>query len=217
MEIDSQQIGGLYLVVDPKMPRQTLLRKVEQALKGGTDLIQIWNHWPPETTNEEKENLVRSVTKIAKPFAVPVLINNDWELLKNTPLQGIHFDHLPEHFEQIQASIGHPFIAGVTCTNNIKVAEDAAKLGLDYISFCAMFPSPSVDSCEVVEPESVIEARKRTSLPIFLSGGIKPDNLGRLSDLDFDGIAVISGILSDESSEQKADTYKQTLNQFILK
>lgn len=212
MEIDTSNISGLYLVADPSMERKPLLNKIERALEGGVDLLQIWNHWSPDAEKADKEQFICSITEIAEPYSVPVLINDDWQLLKKTSLHGVHFDKIPENFDHIKSIIGREFIAGITCMNDLQVTERAEELGMDYISFCAMFPSPSAGECEIVQPETVKEARKRTSLPIFLSGGVTPETLSTLSVLDFDGVAVISGILSSDTPRQNASNYKQTLN-----
>lgn len=206
-----KNISGLYLVIDPSMDHDKLLCKVKQALKGGTDILQIWNNWPPGTGQKDKEKLIQAVIKIANLYAVPVLINNDWQLLATTSLHGVHFDKIPVNFKQVKSSIKRKFIAGATCTNDLEVVDRAEKCGMDYISFCAMYPSPSVDSCEIVDPETVKAAREQTSMPIFLSGGITPQNLSGFEDLDFNGVAVISGILSSKSPRQNASAYKQVL------
>jgi thiamine-phosphate pyrophosphorylase len=159
----------------------------------------------------DKEQLIVYLTELAANFDVPVLINEEWKYLKTTPLDGVHFDTVPKELAQIEEEVGRDFIAGITCGNDLDVVRWADENGLDYISFCAMFPSPSVGSCEIVRPETVKKARDITSLPLFLSGGITPDNMDEFEGLDFNGVAVISGILKDENPRKKASDYKQEL------
>ena len=71
----------------------------------------------------------------------------------------------------------------------------AAEHHVDYISFCSMFPSSSAATCEIVSYESVKKAAKIFDKPLFLAGGIYPGNIKQLKDLEYDGIAVISGII----------------------
>jgi thiamine-phosphate pyrophosphorylase len=143
---------------------------------------------------------------------VPVLINEEWEYLKTTPLDGVHFDTVPEDFDQLKEETGRDFIFGITCSNDLDIVRWADEHEMDYISFCAMYPSPSVGSCEIVKPETVQKAREITSLPLFLSGGIAPEKIAELDGLDFNGIAVISGILKDDDPREQAINYKQALN-----
>ncbi|MDZ7683410.1 MAG: thiamine phosphate synthase [Fodinibius sp.] len=133
------------------------------------------------------------------------------ELLKDTPADGLHFDSVPNNYEEIKNEVDRDFIAGITCSNDLEIVEWAEENGFDYVSFCAMFPSPSVDSCEIVTPETVRKARQITDMPLFLSGGITPEKIGELDGLDFNGVAVISGILKDDEPREKALNYNQAL------
>lgn len=203
--------GGIYLVLDPSINKSKLFKKLEQALDGGVEIIQIWNHWPDSFSQSNKKDLIDEILKITKNYGGPVLINDDWTLLKNTDLDGIHFDETPEDFEQIKNEIEREFIAGITCSNNLEIIQWADDHDFDYISFCSMFPSSSVDSCEIVRPDTVQKAREITDLPLFVSGGITPENLSELNDIEFQGVAVISGILNSESPRESANVYKQKL------
>ena len=206
-------LHGLYLVVDPSMNRSKLLGKIRESLDGGVGIIQIWDHWPREFEQSDKRGLIASVKELADSHEVPVLINDDWKLLKTTELDGVHFDSVPENFEQIREELGDELYYGITCSNDLEVVRWADRQGMDYISFCAMFPSPSVDSCDIVKPETVRKAREITGKPLFLSGGITPEKVGELEGLSFNGVAVISGILSDEDPGKRASAYSRALSE----
>ena len=92
-------------------------------------------------------------------------------------------------------------------------ADDHA---LDYISFCSMFPSSTANSCELVSFETVRQARLITSLPIFLAGGIRPGNIEALKELDYSGIAVVSGVMSANNPAEAINLYHEKLNQSLL-
>lgn len=205
--------GGLYLVLDPSIAKTTLLEKLKKALEGGVSLLQIWNNWPDSFQDAEKWELIKAITTIASDFDAPVLINEEWELLKGTALSGVHFDQIPENYETIKATIGRGFIAGITCSNDLKIVDWAERHQLDYVSFCALFPSKSAGKCEIVAPDTIKKARTMTQLPLFVSGGITAENLLVLKDLDFAGVAVISGILNNDSPKEAALAYMETINQ----
>lgn len=209
--MDRKIRGGVYLVVDPAMEEKVLLEKVAQALEGGVQVLQIWNHWPVDFTSADKQRLVEEMIKISSPFDVPVLINEAWELLRHTALDGVHFDSIPADYQQIKKEIGRTIISGITCSNDLEVIHWAEEQGFDYVSFCSMFPSSSVDSCEIVRPETIQKAREITQMPLFLSGGITSHNLETFSTLDFNGVAVISGILSADSPKASAILYQNAL------
>ncbi|NIT55361.1 MAG: thiamine phosphate synthase, partial [Aliifodinibius sp.] len=198
----NNELNGIYLVVDPSMEQAELLDKIEQSLEGGVRVLQIWNHWPDGMSDYDKEQLITYIKQMADKYDVPVLINEDWKLLKNTDVDGIHFESIPENFEHIKEEVSRDFFTGITCSNDLEVVKWAEDHDFDYVSFCAMFPSPSVESCPIVQPETVRKAREITDIPLFLSGGITPENIGKFDGLDFNGVAVISGILKDEEPQK---------------
>lgn len=203
--------GGVYLVVDPAKNRTRLMSSLRQALENGVKVLQIWNHWPPDFSTEEKKVLSNEIVDLAEDFGVPVLINEEWELLKTTRLHGVHFDELPADIDRIKKELNRSILLGVTCSNNLEIIDWANRHQADYISFCSMFPSVSAGSCEIVRPETVQKARERTQLPLFVSGGVTPQNLRGLIKLGIHGVAVISGILSSESPDKATLEYKQAL------
>ena len=200
--------GGIYLVVDPSMNEQILLEKIAEAIQGGVDVIQIWNHWNEDV---DKHKLVDAICSLAHKQNIPVLINEDWTLLKNTRLDGVHFDTIPNDINSIREEIGCTIYCGITCGNDLATVEWANEHKLDYISFCSMFPSSSAGVCEIVSIDAVKKAKAITTMPIFLAGGISLDNIKELKDTQANGIAVISAIMKADDAAQKTKQFKQQL------
>lgn len=205
--------GGIYLVVDPSIEEPVLLQKMEEALKGGVDIIQIWNNW---TDDINKLKLIGRVCELAHRSDVPVLINEEWELINDTLLDGVHFDSIPNDIMHVRQQVERPFICGITCGNDLSIVRWAEANKLDYISFCSMFPSTSAGACEIVSIENVKKAKALTSMPVFVAGGISLDNIHDLKETKANGVAVISAILQADNVAEKTKQFKQklmTLNQ----
>lgn len=201
-----KRLAGIYLVIDPKQPWDNLLSKLQAALEGGVNIVQVWNHWPEEITEDQKLDFIKSVKSLTNGFDVPVLMHDDWLLAEKSNMDGVHFDNQKEQLSMINL----PYI-GVTVGNDLELIKWAAANDVSYISFCAIFPSPSVESCDIVDHEKINEARKLIDCPIFLSGGLTHNNLNELGDLPFDGIAVISGIMSAEDPKEAVTGYVNQL------
>ena len=200
--------SGLYLVIDPSMEEKTLLHKLEIVLSEKVAAVQIWDNFNP---GHHVHELIRSVVALAHASGVPVLINNRWELLQDTPLDGVHFDSIPKDFAAVKKAVGRPFIAGLTCTNDLSLVQWATREQFDYVSFCSVFPSATATSCELVTFDTIREAKRLSTLPIFLAGGIKPGNMDELAGLAYDGIAVISGVMSADDPRQSIKAYLEKL------
>ncbi|WP_295769611.1 thiamine phosphate synthase [uncultured Mucilaginibacter sp.] len=210
MEKTHEITGGIYLVIDPCQPINLLLQKLESALKGGVNAVQIWNNWDKKT---DKLTLVEAIGLLCRKYQVPLFINDEWQLLKQTLfLDGVHFDTIPNDYEFIKKAVTRSFMAGITCSGDLNTVAWASKHQLNYVSFCAMFPSPSAGSCSIVVPSVVKEAHETTSLPLFVSGGITPQNIITLKEkTPFDGVAVISGIMSANDPQKQVKIYKDAL------
>ncbi|MDO5654740.1 MAG: thiamine phosphate synthase [Flavobacteriaceae bacterium] len=207
-ELKLKENKGIYLVINPKMEETKLLERLQFLMDKGIVAVQIWDNFDKI---QDKIALIEKILKICRKAEVPLLINNRWELLTKLDLDGVHFDEIPENGLEIKNEIGRDFLLGITCENDLKDVEWAAKNRADYISFCSMFPSVSAGACEIVSHETVQKAREIFPNRIFLAGGISPENLEELSDLDFDGIAVISGLMNTEEPEKELEKYKNNL------
>lgn len=199
--------GGVYLVVDPYEGIDNVLPKVNAALAGGVDVLQIWNHWHE---GQDRKAFIEGITQVAHAINVPVFINEEWHWLENTQVDGVHFNTIPVDWDAVRQTVKRPFLVGITCGN------DEARIGwairfADYLSFCSMFASASAGVCEIVRPEVVEETRRQTRLPIFVSGGITPALISNLLPLGINGVAVISAILKADNPAQAAHDFKHAL------
>lgn len=203
--------SGLYLVVNPSMDAKILLSKLELALKENIAAVQIWDNFA-ECKNID--SLIKDIIVLCHKQNTPVLINNQWEYLMQLELDGVHFDELPHHLKEIKQNLDKDFIVGLTCNNELSDVEWAESNQLDYISFCSIFPSSTSNSCELVEFETIQKARKITSIPIFLAGGIKSGNMKKLMKVPYDGVAVASGIMN---AVQPTEVINEYLNELKKK
>src|SRR5688572_18466535 len=119
MEIDLNSIrkinGGLYLVIDPALGSDYVFPRLEAALKGGADIIQIWNHWHK---GQDPEEFILSVCSLVHAYDKPVFINQRWEWLMSLPIDGVHFDKIPADWNTISNFLRRPFLTGITCGND---------------------------------------------------------------------------------------------------
>ncbi|SFS79096.1 thiamine phosphate synthase [Sphingobacterium wenxiniae] len=200
-----QDIGsGIYIVIDPSMERSVLYSKIERILTEKIAAVQIWDNFDQE---DDIDSLIDELCLRCHAKGVPVLINNQWQYLRSTMLDGVHFDVVPLYYEQLQEEINRSFLCGITCSNDMDNILWARDHKVDYISFCSMFPSKTVESCELVNHNSVRKAREIFEGPIFLAGGINPDNIGELRNLPYTGIAVISGVMNSDTPDQSIREY----------
>lgn len=200
--------GGLYLVIDPSPGIFEVLPKVEAAMRGGVTVLQIWNHW---SYGQDTHFFVETICALAEKHSVPVLINENIELLMTTSVDGIHFDEPIVTPHELREKTGREIIYGITCGNDLARVRWAVEHNADYISFCSLYSSSSVNTCDLVSLDTVRKARAIAPFPIFASGGITPENAIPVLENGSDGIAVISGILRAENPEAAARRYVEVI------
>lgn len=203
---NSEMKRGVYLVVDPSVEKWNLLYKIGLCANEGIAAVQLWDNF---NEGQHIEELIGEVCAICHRKDIPVLINNRWEFLTHTPLDGVHFDDVPVDFDDIRKVVGRPFITGITCNNDVEPIAWAARSGLDYISFCSVFPSKTSNSCDLVDFDTIRQARDLCDIPIYLAGGVNPENMEKLHGLPYHGVAVVSGVMGTDDPVKALRAYQQ--------
>lgn len=197
---------GVYLVIDPAMDmhkRNVQLTKIRDA---ELSAIQIWDNFT-SLSSHQINDVFQSVFDIFKEKEIPIFINNQWQYLMEYPFSGIHFDLFPNDLEGISEKVGRSFLKGLTLNNDLSMVSKAKENQFDYLSFCSLFPSSTSNSCEVVHFDTVKKCREITDIPIFLAGGITPQNMALMEELDYYGVAVVSGIMEAENPLAQLEKY----------
>jgi len=195
------------------MSEEKLLQAVGQAIRGGAQVVQIWN-----ATGRTHTDTLRVATAIHSRTlkdGIPLIVNNDLHLAKELDAEGVHFDDFQIPANEARDFLQAETVIGYTCGNDRTHVRKAEALGADYLSFCAIFPSPSVQSCEIVPLESVRQAKTIVGIPVFASGGITPENAHLVLEAGADGLAIASSILRSENPEAAAQTFKRILDYYL--
>lgn len=199
---------GVYLVIDPDKDKSELINQLLKIKDQKLSAIQIWDNFKPERTYTD---LLSSIKQLFKDSDTPIFINNRIDLMVEFGFDGVHFDEIPIHKKEIEAQINRPFLKGLTLTNDLDALLEESDWQFDYVSFCSIFQSPTSNSCELVDFETIERCKELKEVSIFLSGGITPDNMEELKELNYDGIAVVSGIMNAENPLKSLNLYKEKL------
>jgi thiamine-phosphate pyrophosphorylase len=208
-----QRLSGLYLLADLSIPEQKLLHAVSKAIRGGVQIVQIWNAADKDLVDTAR--VARNIRVETSEADIPLIVNNDLDLAKELGASGVHFDDFQVSADDARRLLGTDAIVGYTCGNDHTQVRKADGLGADYLSFCAAFSSPSVQSCEIVLLESIRLAKRTISIPVFASGGITRQNAHLVLEAGADGLAIASAILRAEDSEDETRAFKRILDKFL--
>lgn len=206
--------SGIYLILDPAMDKILLLDKLKILIYEEIIAVQIWDNFK---LGVNELDLIQEIVQICHSQNIPVFINNRWEFLASTQLDGVHLDKIPQDFFEIKNACKIETMWGITCNNDIGVVQWAADNEFDYISFCSMFPSSTANSCDLVRFDIIQEASRISTIPIFLAGGIKPENVSLLNELPYSGIVLVSGVMNEEQPQKAIKKYLNKIDKLIKK
>ncbi len=196
---------GLYAITDALLiPNDRLMAAVEQAILGGARLIQY-----RDKSHDAARRLAQAgaLNELCQRHAVPLIINDDVELVAQVGAAGVHVGKDDPAFAIARACLGKNALIGVSCYDRLDLALDAARAGADYVAFGAFFPSPTKPTEIRASVALLRKARAALSVPIVAIGGITPDNAPLLLDVGADALAVVSGVFGQPDIQAAARRY----------
>ena len=201
---------GLYAITQTDgKTADIVIQQVTSALKGGASVIQY-----RDKTTSDKVYLAKKLLTICQQYHVPLLINDDAELAKYIGADGVHIGKDDGGITNARKILGSQAIIGISCYDDINIALQAEKNGVDYVAFGRFFPSNSKPLALPAHIETLRLAKTKINLPIVAIGGILPENGGELLRAGADLLAVIGGIF-DKDPEQSAKDYTTLFNSKI--
>ncbi len=188
-------LRGLYAITDETLiPESVFVATVEQALIGGSSIIQ----YRDKSSNEAKRlEQASALSSLCNRYDACLIINDDIKLAKAVAANGVHLGEEDVSIEQARRMLGDDAIIGVSCYNLLQRAIEAQAEGADYVAFGAIFTSATKPDARPANCELISEAKSLLDIPICAIGGIDKTNATRVIDAGADMTALISGLFSE--------------------
>lgn len=188
----------LYPLTDTSISGLSHARQVAQLCEGGARIIQLREkHLAPQEFYREAELAVSE----AHHRGARLIINDRADIAVAVGADGVHLgqDDLPP--EAARGLMGPDAIIGLS-THNLDQALAAAKLPIDYIAIGPIFATTTKANPEpIVGLDGLRRVRDAiAAIPLVAIGGITAENAAEVIAAGADAVAVISALLSRESS-----------------
>ncbi len=201
----SYSLRGLYAITDKQLiPNDQLVERVEQAIKGGAKVVQY-----RDKSTDEPYRLTQAMAlqQLCQHYQIPLLINDDIRLAQQVGAAGVHLGKEDAHLTAARQLLGNTAIIGISCYNQLILAQHAIANGANYIAFGRFFDSQIKPNAVVATLELLRTARQQFSCPIVAIGGITPENGGTLIAAGADSLAVIHGLFGQANVMTAATRY----------
>ena len=199
---------SLYLVTDKSDDVEKFLKTIEEAIKGGTTVVQI-----REKTAETLDfyNLALKVKEITKKYNVPLIINDRVEVALAIDADGVHVGQSDMPCDVTRKLIGEDKILGVSAAT-IEEAKKAQMDGADYIGTGAVFPTQTKDDAPKITKNDLKEIVESIDIPVVAIGGITLENAHELTDTGIAGLSVVSAIMSSDNPKKSSQELLNIFN-----
>ena len=186
-------MAEIYAISDDiLMPENLALEYAREILECGVKFFQFRSK-----KAVKNEKLASEILNLCEKFGAKFIVNDDVKFAKKIGAKAVHLGKDDEGIKEAFEILGKDAYVGVSCYNDINLAINAAKNGASYVAFGSVFTSltkPNAPKCGL---EVVKEAKQILNLPICVIGGINETNIGSLSHVKPDLIAIISAIYKD--------------------
>ena len=199
---------SLYLVTDNSDDVERFLNTIEEAIKGGTTVVQI-----REKTAETLDfyNLALKVKDITTKYNVPLIINDRVDVALAIDADGVHVGQSDMPCDVTRKLIGDNKILGVSAAT-IEEARKAEKDGADYIGTGAVFPTQTKDDAPKITKDDLKEIVESIDIPVVAIGGITLENAHELNDTGIAGLSVVSAIMSSDNPKKSSEELLEIFN-----
>lgn len=201
-------LKGLYVISDDKLtPKEKIISQMTEVLQNGVKIIQLRNK------TEKKEEIIeisRQLQKLCKEHGAKFILNDEIDIAINEEFDGLHIGKSDyKRIEYIRANFSG--IIGVSCYDDVNLALEMEKIGVDYVAFGSFFSSKTKPNSKVISLEVLKEAKEKLKIPICAIGGINTVNVNKIIKNEPDMIALINDIWTSKNLKLKIDFYNKTL------
>ena len=168
-------LQGLYVLTDNRLhPHQEWPERVEQAILGGADVIQLRDK---QSSDQQLMPVALTIKEICRDYAVTLIVNDRISLARKIQADGVHIGQQDQSLHNARGYLGNKYLIGVSCYKNLFQATRAQHLGADYVAFGSVFQSDTKQAAPRCSLSIISQASTLLKIPVCAIGGIEPTNV----------------------------------------
>lgn len=204
----------LYAVTDLREWTERQQRYVEDACRGGVDIIQL------RAKAFDKETLRKAafdVREITSRWNVLFIMNDFPDIAREAEADGVHLGQDDASVDQAREVMARDDMLVGKSTHSLKQAMSAEKEGADYIAVGPIFKTPTKPNYSAVGLSLIAEVMKRIAIPVVVIGGIDSSRLQSVFDQGARRVAVVRAVFDQDDAFRAARELKEKILQISLR
>lgn len=210
---DKIKKARLYCSTCPPKKGQTYETMVEQACRGGADVIQMRDK---NLSAKEMVILAKKLVQICHRYEALFIVNDRLDVAFSCGADGVHLgqEDLPLEAARkiVDTYIASDFIIGCS-THSLEQALKAQAEGADYLGCGPIFSTPTKPNVPAVGLELIAEYKQKIKIPFVAIGGIDKTNLRKVMQEGAECVAVVRAAFESNDIESAVRSLKKQINQ----
>ncbi|WP_428095729.1 thiamine phosphate synthase [Candidatus Thioglobus sp.] len=184
-----EKIRGIYAITADSAINLEQIEKIIIQHK-----VSILQYRHKTTDNALKLIEATKLRQLCLQYHTLFIINDDINLAQKVNADGVHLGKTDDSIQAARQLLGAHAIIGVSCYNDIKLAQQAQTQGANYVAFGALFVSTTKSDAPHCSLDIITQARQQLTLPIVGIGGIDFNNQQQAFAAGCDAVAMINSL-----------------------
>jgi thiamine-phosphate pyrophosphorylase len=198
----------LYLCMGQRDDLSTFLPAV---LSGGVDVVQLREKNRPTPEQLDTAILMGS---ICRWFDVPFIVNDSPELARAAGADGVHVGQEDVSVATCRSLLGAEAIVGLS-THADEEFDAALVEDATYFSAGPIVETPTKLGRVGTGVDYALRCQRRTSKPVFVTGGVNATNIGRLVAAGLRHFVVVRALTEAKDPGSAATELREALDQAL--
>ncbi len=201
--------GGLIYLCTPIRP--DLEEFVASCIKGGVDIVQL-----REKNAEAKEIIeaAKAIKSVCSDFAVPFILNDRIDLALEVEADGCHLGQDDAPISLARKILPKSSIIGLSTHSPVEL-EKGNQTDADYLSVGPIVATPTKPGRPGTTIEYLQYAKKYSTKPFFVTGGVSPESIKNLVSAGARGFVVVRYLTESTDPEASAKDLRQAIDEAL--
>jgi thiamine-phosphate pyrophosphorylase len=190
-----EKIRGIYAITLNSPINLDQIKKT--IIQHNVSILQYRNKRNPTYSTANNDLKLIEATQLRQlclQYHTLFIINDDINLAQKVGADGIHLGKNDGSIKAARQQLGDKSIIGVSCYNDINLANTAQQQGANYVAFGALFASNTKPHAPHCSLDIITKAKQILNIPIVGIGGIDFNNQQQVFDAGCDAVAMISAL-----------------------